>query len=392
MRCLSFLRRTPALLSLLLPVDAGAVTFTQDVHRIPGMSAGTETALTTIRLTGPFKAGDSEELRRMLTRLKAAKVDSADRSLATAELSSRGGDVFESLKIGYMFREFRVATLVRKGDVCLSACALAFLGGAAGRSPFDVEPSRTIELGGQVGFHNVAVYYEALHASLEGDRRTVVTEGFDLALGGSSAIIRFAADMAVDPLFVARLLGRPADQYEYIDTAGEFSRLGVCLSEPLLPQASRERQAANLCNNAIRGPNSASPSQARPLTAREARLVLMRHVVSSMTASGSRGRLADQLDAVIAAKRDDLLSELYGNLKAAGVSLPQLSGTVSQVEGYAAGADPMTCMVSFSVSEPDRYDLVVQGPGGLAPPPHSPPSRCRWLFRFDADDVINPRR
>ena len=58
MRCLSFLRRTPALLSLLLPVDAGAVTFTQDVHRIPGMSAGTETALTTIRLTGPFKAGD----------------------------------------------------------------------------------------------------------------------------------------------------------------------------------------------------------------------------------------------------------------------------------------------------------------------------------------------
>lgn len=356
------------------------------------MSAGTDTSLTTIRLTGPFKAGDSEELRQILTRLKAEKVASADRSLATAELSSRGGDVFEALKIGYIFREFRIATLVRKGDVCLSACALAFLGGAAGQSSSDVEPSRTIELGGQVGFHNVALYYEALHASAEGDRRRVVTEGFDLALGGSSMIIRFAVDMDIDPRFVARLLGRPTDQYDYVDTAGQFIRLGVCLSEAPSPPVARERQAANLCNNAIHGPNTASPSQARPLTAREARLILMRHVVGSMTASAPKCRLADQLDAVIATKRDDLLSELYGNLKAAGVSLPQLGGTVYQVEGYAAGADPKTCMVSFSVSEPDRYDVIVQAPKGLAPPPRSAPPRCRWLFRFDADDVINPRR
>jgi len=371
-------------------MDAGALTFTQNVHRIPSISAGTETALTTIRLTGPIKVGDSEELRRMLTRLKAEKVASADRSLATAELSSRGGDVFEALKMGYMFREFRVATLVRKGDICLSACALAFLGGAASQSSSDLEPSRTIEAGGQVGFHNVALNYDALHALVEGDRKAIVSEGFDVALGGSSAIIRFAADMDIDPRFVARMLGRPVDQYEYVDTAGEFIRLGACLTEPPALQVGRERQAASLCNNAIRGSNIASPSQARPLTAREARLILMQHVVRNMTGSGPRGRLADQLDAVIATKRDDLLSELYGNLKAAGLPLPQLGGTVYQVEGYSA--DQMTCVVSFSVSEPDRYDLVVQGPKGLAPPSHTAPSRCRWLFRFDADDLINPKR
>ncbi|TBR20966.1 MAG: hypothetical protein EPO10_30565, partial [Reyranella sp.] len=134
--------------------DARAFNITLDSKSIPGLTPKAPLVAHTLRITGRFEQGDGDKLRVMLVGLKGKTVRMASQPLATAELSSSGGDLLEGLKVGYLFREFEVATLVRKGDICLSACAMAFLGGTASRLPPTPLPSRTIEIGGQVGFHN----------------------------------------------------------------------------------------------------------------------------------------------------------------------------------------------------------------------------------------------
>ena len=79
---------------LLKGADVSALTITADVRAQPGG------AMTVVRLTGMFEKGDAVELRKTLVRLRTKKETVGDLPLATAELSSQGGDVFEGVKIG----------------------------------------------------------------------------------------------------------------------------------------------------------------------------------------------------------------------------------------------------------------------------------------------------
>ncbi len=61
-------------------------------------------------------------------------------------LDSQGGNVLESLAMGDAVRKAGVATMVRDGGACASACVYVFLGGV----------ERTVGTGGKVGVHQVA--------------------------------------------------------------------------------------------------------------------------------------------------------------------------------------------------------------------------------------------
>lgn len=56
--------------------------------------------------------------------------------------------------MGYLFRDFDLATVVRKHDICLSACALAFLGGTSTHGPSERSLEQSLEIGGKLGFHS----------------------------------------------------------------------------------------------------------------------------------------------------------------------------------------------------------------------------------------------
>src|SRR4051794_15991724 len=142
-----------ASLSLATPAPAMTVTIEQRVPQPTGSAS--VRPLYTIRMTGMIERGDADALRKALDRVKDATTIGPDGTLATVELSSSGGDVFEGIALGYVFREFAAGTLVRARDLCFSACALAFLGGSALATVGVPSPWRNIELGGQVGFHNM---------------------------------------------------------------------------------------------------------------------------------------------------------------------------------------------------------------------------------------------
>ena len=373
--------------------EARAFNIALDSKSIPGLSPKAPLVAHTLRITGRFEQGDGEKLRVMLVGLKGKTARMAGQPLATAELSSSGGDLLESLKVGYLFREFEVATLVRKGDICLSACAMAFLGGTASRLPPTPLPSRTIEIGGQVGFHNFTLDSAVVQNETKGDTTAGIARGFGLGRAGASALIRYAADLGVDPGFIAQLLVRPPDTWLYIDTNEMFLTVGACPSGSEPPLGRLELQAVNVCNHATGGSYVAEPSQARPMTAREAKRYLLEQVQRNIESVNVKGPLVGQLAGVLASKDARLIDSVYSDLRAAGISLPEQVGRGFIVSGYAFGELQVDCHVNLSASEPDKFDFVLVISGiGLSRPFALPPPMCPALFRYDGQEVLNPKR
>jgi len=87
---------------------------------------------------------------------------------------------------------------------------------------------------------------------------------------------------------------------------------------------------------------------------------------------------------------EQAVKNLYADLRAAGVPLPEIVGPIFEVSGYQIGIYSLTCVASLSPTDPDKYDVVIKGPKGMARAYHSAPDGCRRLFLYDRDAVINP--
>ena len=378
-------------LGLFVPNGNGA-TLTVTTSTIPGLTARTPITTHKIRLSGPIEEGDASKLRTILERLRKDSPPVSGRPLATLELSSAGGDVFEGFKIGYLLREFNVATIVRARDLCLSSCALAFLGGTASHFGPNFTPSRSIEIGGQVGFHNFTLNPDSDALSTPRDAQDGMVRGFAVARGGTAALVRYAASMGIDTSFVALLLGRPADQWTYVDSDRAFVMLDACPIGLGLPPISPPAIAANICNHATGWFQPASPSQARAISTRESKKHLLGHVRDNVSAFSVRGPLVAQLQAVIDSRDSLLVDSVYDDLRNAGMALPEQFGRVYEVTGYSIAELDVQCHVSFQRDSPHRFGVVLIAPNGLMDALRPPPAACPGLFFYDQDDILNPRR
>jgi hypothetical protein len=281
---------------------------------------------------------------------------------------------------------------VRAKDLCLSACALAFLGGTGSRSGPAFVPSRSIEIGGQVGFHNVVLNAGSDQLPPAKAGREGLAAGFSVARGGAAALVSYASTMGIDISFVARLLGRSNEEWEYIDAAKTFITLRTC---PIGLRPIRESpavMATNICNNATAGISPASSLQARQLTPREGKRHMLEQVQQNIESFSVKGPLLVQLRAVLAARDDQLVDAVYNDLRSAGIPLLESLGTFFTVSGYLAAEYSLECHVSFSRDNPDRFDVVLHGSEGTFKLFQSPPSACPGVFLYDKDDVLNPRR
>ena len=376
----------------LCALSGQGATLSVDSKTVPGLTARSAIVSHTIRLSGPIEQGDADKLRVILARLRTTSPAMPNRPLATIELSSSGGDVYEGIKIGYLLREYSVAAVVRAKDLCLSACALAFLGGTSSRSGPIFVPSRSIEIGGQVGFHNFFLNADSDQIPSARSSQEGMAMGFNIGRGGASLLVRYAATMGIDTSFIARLLARPTEQWEYIDIAERFMTLQVCPIGLERPRPPPSAMAANICNNATAGFSPATPLQARQFTPREGKRHMLEQVQQNIEAFSIKGPLVTQLRAVLASRDDQLIDAVYDDLRSAGIPLPKPLGALFMVAGYSAGAYDLECHVSFSRDNPELLDVVLQGPEGPVKLFQSPPPNCTGLFLYDKDDMLNPRR
>lgn len=370
---------------------AQAANITVDSKPVAGADRGQPQVVHTLRLTGMIETGDADRLRRILDGLPVSAVAPPDRPAAFIELSSIGGDLMEGVQIGELFRKFRVSAVVRKRDLCLSSCALALLGGNSHRVPSTYPTDCNVEIGGKVGFHNFSLNRAHVRASTADDPQASRIQGFADARGGAALLVRYAADLGLPRNFVASMIGRPVEEFQYVETVGQFLSLKVCPIGLDRPRIALDAQAVNVCSNALGGLDRSMPVQVTAIAAAQARRYLLERVQEHMQSSKAKGRLAAQLaDGAVMRVREEI-NRLYDDLRAAGLALPEIVGPTFEIGRTRSGAYETLCYVSLSPDDPDTLDVVLQGPRGLADPPHLPPSNSRRLFLFDRNDVINPR-
>lgn len=344
-----------------------------------------------LRLTGMIEAGDAENLREQLIKLQASSPAKPGIPLATIELSSLGGNLSEGVRIGELLRSFKVVALVRKQDVCLSACALALLGGNTVRTAAAYPSDCNVEIGSKVAFHNFFLDRSALRSVTHDDPVASRLQGFADARGGAAMLIRYAADMGLPPAFVANLMARPVDEFQYLETIGEFLTLNLCLVGLERPALPMSHQAVNVCNNSLATPAPLSAFIVGPITAPQARRYMLERVQDGMNAARTRGKLADQLATWSVMRIKEEVDKLYDDLRAAGVALPELVGPIFEVSLNQSGHVRPACYVSLSTTDPDRYEVVLQGERGLTEAIRKPPANARRMFLFDRLTVANQR-
>jgi hypothetical protein len=344
-----------------------------------------------LRLTGMIEAGDAEKLRDILTRLQATAPSKTGLPLATIELSSLGGSLSEGVRIGELLKSFKVVAVVRKQDVCLSACALALLGGNTVRAAATYPADCNVEVGGKVAFHNLFLVRSDLRSLTHDDPGASRRPGVADARGGAAMLIKYAADMGLPPTFVANLMARPVEEFQYIETIGEFLELKLCpigLERPALPMS---HQAANVCNNSLATSVPLSSFAVGPIASPQVRQYMLERVQDGMNAAKAKGRLADQLATWSIMRTKDEVDRLYDDLRAAGVALPEILGPTFEVAINQGGRYRAACYVSLSATDPDRYDVVLQGTRSLAEVTRVPPANARRMFLYDRRDVANQR-
>ena len=344
-----------------------------------------------LRLTGMIEAGDAEKLRDLLVKLQASAPPKPGMPLATIELSSLGGNLSEGVRIGELLRSFKIVAVVRKEDLCVSACALALLGGNAVRAVAAYPSDCNVEIGGKVAFHNFFLDRTELRGLTHDDPVASRLQGFADARGGAAMLIKYAADMGLPPTFVATLMARPVEEFQYVETIGEFLALNLCpigLGRPSLPMS---HQAANICNNSLATPAPLSAFIVGPIAAPQVRQYMLERVQDGMTAAKAKGKLADQLATWSVMRAKDEVDKLYDDLRAAGVALPEIVGPTFEVAINQGGSYRAACYVSLSATDPDKYEVVVQGARSLLEPTRVPPANARRMFLYDRHDVVNQR-
>ena len=159
--------------------------------------------LNAIAATGRIEAGDSEKLLRYLSALP--------RKPNTAiYLSSPGGSLIEGLKLGYLFKEMRLKTVVegdRPNNLCASACALAFLGGHDSQG----RPWRSSTTSSLLGYHQ---FYCGDGQQCRDEQAAV------------SAILRFGRDVAAPLEIFIEMFNRPPQDMHWFSTS-ELCSLGI---------------------------------------------------------------------------------------------------------------------------------------------------------------------
>jgi hypothetical protein len=179
------MRRLSLFLAVLLaapPAAAHAMEFR------PVRQQGT----TVLLAEGKIVPGDSRRLASVLSR---QAVDGA-----TILLDSPGGSVGESLALGTMIRERRLATAVAAGAVCASACVFVLAGGAVR----DVDPAA------RIGVHMASLMYDdeyiaaleyllsrEINASIDDKVRVIVALNEQKAGQAMAAIANYLARMGI---------------------------------------------------------------------------------------------------------------------------------------------------------------------------------------------------
>lgn len=208
-----------------------------------------------LRVTGEIVRGDNAKLKALLQE-KLPDFNQHMFNEVVVSFASDGGDFYEALDISDTIQSFAVATYVASGDRCLSACAIAWLGGARVMlRGLPKWPARYLHTGAIVGFH---APFTELGKTLE------PAPGADVDLSGIAddfyAMARFAIseiaarmagwDVAADFVFDMLSMGPPSADATLPETVDDLAEQFVLIEN----YARLDQTAATLLADDVSNP------------------------------------------------------------------------------------------------------------------------------------------
>lgn len=181
------------------------------------------------KLDGEIAAGDAERV--------AATIDST----TTICLNSPGGSWIEGLALFRHFADTKIHTVVLGGDLCASACALAFMGGADGGYG-DRYPKRSLRPGARLGFHSPFIPETA-------DRQASLAQGVAVGISVVAGLLRADQYKLMPTELIANMLETGPDKLFYIDTLAKAKQYKIDIDGVPVPKTITTAMLYQACVN-----------------------------------------------------------------------------------------------------------------------------------------------
>ncbi len=388
------------ILTICLAMCAASLSRAAEVKLI-----GERNGIPVLRFSGPIELGDSAKVRSLLETLSSRKRESVGGSLAIIDLNSPGGILIEGLKIGELLHQYEVGTLVRTGSSCMSACAIAFLGGTFGGVTGGKGIQRELEQGAVLAFHGF--YLDPASLRSKSELKDSKLAEFSVAKILSSLLISYATTMGVDPKWISEMLTKAEDEFIVVKSVDDVLRLRISLLNEKAPVRPLAQQAVSACNHLTgwrrpllpTGTNNNGTVRVVTLTPRSARVEILKHLIKDFhESSGSSQSAKYSVERLIwltlNSGKEAEINNLYDDLRRIGLPLISVDrGKTFLVDGWTvvgAGFYVMGCVVNIS---PARTGASASLEGlllrtyGISEPFLQMPSD-QFLFLFERYDQI----
>lgn len=250
-------------LGLLSALMWGALTYCCQAAQISIPPNADRDRVLVLSLTGAIAEGDDQRLEKVLAEHADYHHPIID-SKALLFLNSDGGDFLAGIDLAKAIKKHAVATYVTDGARCVSACAVAFLGGSglhALRPPHDFY-RRMIAAGASVGFHAPYLPQEVLEQlgkgrdlqNIENIARYTITE-----------LERFFREFNVSPLVLPEIAKLSANEFFYLTTVEDLFLFRVNLPDLDSTPLGEEVRLREACRKLLAYRQGRRPSDAQYL-------------------------------------------------------------------------------------------------------------------------------
>lgn len=192
---------------------------------------------TVVFASGEIFPGDAAKFSNFL---HANKVVSDYMQSYSVRLSSLGGNLLEGMALGTTIRRAEMSTVIARGDICASACALAFLGGIQAGVSSDAI-GRRLEFGGSLGFHGFRV---------EAEKLSFQNETLEMSRVIAALILSYAEEMkGVDLGWLSRTLNVSANDIFLVRRPKDLLALSITVTG--MPSVIPKDWFLNVCRNLV---------------------------------------------------------------------------------------------------------------------------------------------
>jgi hypothetical protein len=218
-----------AVLGTLIDISAAAAA---EIKEVAPIKVGDDSVQKLV-LTGSIAPGDADKIEKLVS----------EDGYTILSLNGEGGNYLEALAIAKVLDDSTVMTIVEDGASCLSACAIAFLGGNQDTDDSgDYAAARSIAPTAKLGFTA-----PTLDLPAAGFGKNEIDGAYVILMKTVSDFVASSSGMYVEADAVAEILKPRGSETYLVNDVYRLAHIGVEVQKVAPPKALTASMARNLC-------------------------------------------------------------------------------------------------------------------------------------------------